>query len=177
MKTLKKILMLAGVLTAVQASAQTDKATTAKLVDAKTMTFNATSAQPLASADINAVLSKMPGGQGSTIQLSGSRYELNITKDSVVAYLPYYGRAYTATMNPDDSGIKFKSKDFTYKAQQKKKGNWIITINPKDTKDGQQLILNVGTTGYAMLSVSSNNRQPINFSGFISDPAKLEKAK
>ena len=179
MKTLKRFLMLAAVFTAVQASAQTDKETTAKLVDSKTLTFNATSAQPLANADLNAILSRMPGGQGGgNIQLNGAMYDLKITKDSVVAYLPYYGRAYTATMNPDDSGIRFKSKDFTYKVEQKKKGNWIITINPKDVKDGQRLTLNVGTTGYAMLNVINNNRQAITFSGYISDPAAVTaKAK
>lgn len=179
MKTLKKLLMLAAVFTAAHASAQTDKETTIKLVDSKAFTFNATSAQPLANAELNAILSRMPGGQGAgNIQLSGSMYDLKITKDSVVAYLPYYGRAYTATMNPDDNGIRFNSKDFVYKAERKKKGNWIITINPKDVRNGQRLTLNVGTTGYAMLNVIDNNRQAITFSGYITDPTTVTtKAK
>jgi len=178
MKTLKTFLMLAAVFTTVQVSAQTDKETTARLVESKTLTFNATTAQPLSNMEINAILSKMPGGQGGgTIQLSGSRYDLKITKDSVLAYLPYYGRAYTATMNTDDSGIRFKSKDFTYKTEKKKKGNWIITINPKDVKNGQRLTLNVGTTGYATLNVIDNNRQAITFNGYISDPSATENAK
>ncbi|TKC07723.1 DUF4251 domain-containing protein [Pedobacter frigoris] len=173
MKTLKNLLILAAVFTTMQVSAQTDKETTTRLVNAKTLKFNATSAQPLAVADLNAVLSKMPGGLGGggSIQLSGSSYDLKISKDSVEAYLPYFGRAYTANLNPNDSGIKFKSKNFTYKSEQKKKGNWVITIKPKDTKDAQELMLTIGTNGYAFLSVNSNNRQSISYMGYISDPA------
>lgn len=171
MKTLKKILVFAVLLTAVQASAQTDKATTTRLVDAKTYVFNATSAIPMANQEVNAVLSKMPGGQGGGIvQLSGSQYQLIVAKDSVEAYLPYYGRAYTATMNPDDSGIKFKSKNYTYKADKKKKGGWQVVIKPKDTKDVQSLTLTIGETGYASLNVNSNSRQSITFNGYISEP-------
>lgn len=172
MKTLKNILMIAAVLTATHASAQTDKETTARLVAAKTIRFNATSAQPLAVGDLNAILSKMPGGMGGggSIQLSGATYDLKINKDSVEAYLPYFGRAYTANMNPNEAGIKFKSKDFSYKTEQKKKGNWVITIKPKDNKDGHQMTLNVGTNGYALLNVNSNNKQSISYMGYISDP-------
>ncbi len=173
MKTLKNLLILAVVFTTMQASAQTDKETTARLVNAKTLKFNATSAQPLAVADLNAVLSKMPGGLGGggSIQLSGSSYDLKIDKDSVEAYLPYFGRAYTANLDPNDSGIKFKSKNFTYKSEQKKKGSWLITIKPKDTKDAQELSLTIGANGYAFLNVTSNNRQSISYMGYISDPA------
>lgn len=172
MKTLKNLLILAFVFTAMQVSAQTDKETTTRLINARTIKFNATSAQPLAVADLNAVLSKMPGniGGGGSIQLSGSTYDLKITKDSVEAYLPYFGRAYTASMNPNDSGIKFKSKDFTYKSEQKKKGSWVITIRPKDTKDAQELALTIGSNGYAFLSVTSNSKQSISYTGYISDP-------
>ncbi|MNY56250.1 hypothetical protein D3C86_1923090 [compost metagenome] len=73
-------------------------------------------------------------------------------------------------MNPDDSGIKFKSKNFKYKADKKKKGSWQITINPKDTRDTQSMTLNVSENGYATLNVNSNNRQSISFNGYISEP-------
>lgn len=175
MKSLKGILIAAVVFTGMQASAQTDKATTAKAVENKQLVFNATSALPMSNAEVNAVLSKMQGGMGGgVIQLSGAQYQFTIAKDSVEAYLPYFGRAYTANMNPNESGIKFKSKDFTYKSEKKKKGDWIITITPKDARDVQTLTLNVGVNGYAMLSVNSNNRQNITYNGYISEP-KEEK--
>lgn len=171
MKTIKNILVFAALFIAMQVNAQTDKETTFKVINAQHFIFNATSAMPLANMDVNNILSKMPGGNGGgLIQLSGSQYQLTVTKDSVEAYLPYYGRAYTATMNPDDSGIKFKSKNFKYKADKKKKGSWLITINPKDTKDTQSMTLNVSENGYATLNVNSNNRQSISFNGYISEP-------
>lgn len=171
MKSIKSILVFAAVLFSMQVNAQTDKETTIKVINAQHYIFNATSAMPLANNDVNNILSKMPGGNGSgMIQLSGSQYQLIVTKDSVEAYLPYYGRAYTATMNPDDSGIKFKSKNFKYKAEKKKKGSWMISINPKDTKDTQSMTLNVTENGYATLNVNSNNRQPISFNGYLSEP-------
>ncbi|SMC67265.1 DUF4251 domain-containing protein [Pedobacter africanus] len=172
MKTIKNMLAFAVLLIiSIQVNAQTDKETTIRVINAQNFIFNATSAMPMANMDVNNILSKMPGGNGGgLIQLTGSQYQLTVTKDSVEAYLPYYGRAYTATMNPDDSGIKFKSKNFKYKADKKKKGSWLITINPKDTKDTQSMTLNVSENGYATLNVNSNNRQSISFNGYINEP-------
>lgn len=171
MGTFKKLLTLLVVFATIQANAQTDKATTAKLVKDQHLVFNATSAIPMANAEVNAVMSKMQGNTGGgMIQLSGSQYQLQISKDSVEAYLPYYGRAYNSTMNPDDSGIKFKSKKFGYKADKRKKGGWTISISPKDTKDVREMTLSVSENGYASLSVNSNSRQTITFNGYISEP-------
>ncbi|AOM77722.1 DUF4251 domain-containing protein [Pedobacter steynii] len=176
MKTLKKLLTLLIVFSTVQAIAQTDKATTTQLVADQHLIFNATSAMPMANADVNAVLNKMPGNVGGgMIQLSGSQYQLKINKDSVEAYLPYYGRAYTASLDPNDSGIKFKSKKFDYKTTKRKKGGWIINIAPKDTKEVQSMSLSVSENGYAVLNVNSNNRQSISFNGFISEPKEDKK--
>ena len=176
MKTFKKLFTLLILFSTVQAMAQTDKETTAKLVADQHLVFNATSAMPLANAEVTAVLNRMQNGSGGgMIQLSGSQYQLKINKDSVEAYLPYYGRAYTASMNPDDSGIKFKSKKFSYKTTKKKKGGWIISIAPKDAKEVQNLILSVSESGYAVLNVTSTNRQAISFNGVISEPKEDKK--
>lgn len=171
MKTLKNTLLLAIMFVAIQVSAQTDKATTIRLIEEKNFTFNATSAIPMANNDLNKILSQMPGGNsGGNIQLNSSQYQLVVTKDSLDAFLPYYGRAYTANMNPNDSGIKFKTKSFSYKADKKKKGNWLISIKPKDAKDVESMTLSIGESGYATLNVNSNNRQSITFNGYISEP-------
>ncbi|EDM37418.1 hypothetical protein PBAL39_09751 [Pedobacter sp. BAL39] len=176
MKQLKNMLMLGILLSAMQVGAQTDKATTARLVEEQRLVFNATSAMPLASADVTAVLNKMQGAQGAgNIQLSGGQYDLRLTKDSVTAFLPYYGRAYVANMNTNESGIRFNSKKFNYKSDKKKKGGWVITITPKDTRDVQSMTLSVSENGYGMLNVNSNNRQSITFNGYISEPKALSK--
>jgi hypothetical protein len=173
MKTFKKLFTLLIVFSTVQAMAQTDKETTARLVADQHLVFNATSAMPMANADVSAVLNKMQNGSGGgMIQLSGSQYQLKISKDSVEAYLPYYGRAYTASLNPDDAGIKFKSKKFSYKTTKKKKGGWIINNSPKDSK---KMNLFLSYKGYALINVNSNNRQAISFNGVISEPKEDKK--
>ena len=180
MKTINSILVFATLLIAMQVNAQTDKETTIKIINNQNYVFNATSALPMSNYEISKVLSRMPGGGGGgLIQLTGSQYQLIVTKDSVESYLPYYGRAYTATIgaNPDESGIKFKSKNFKYKADKKKKGSWIITMNFKDTKDVQSMTLNVSENGYATLNVNSNNRQSISFNGYMSEPKEKDKKK
>ena len=121
------------------------------------------------STDISNVMSKMNGNTGGgLISLSGSNYELKITPDSVFAYLPYYGRAYTAPIGNDESGIKFTSTKFTYESTKAKKV-WRITIAIKDTKDNQRLNLSISENGYASLNISSNTKQSITFNGYIAE--------
>lgn len=171
MKTLRIYLFIAFVFGGMTASAQTDKATTARLVEAQNLVFTATSAIPMANAEVNAILNRMQNGSAAgLVQLNGTQYQLKVTKDSLQADLPYYGRAYTASMNPNDSGIKFKSKKFAYDTAKKKKSGWTINIKPQDTREVQSMVLSVSENGYASLSVNSNNRQTITFNGYISEP-------
>ena len=122
MKNFRIIGILLISLLTFNANAQTDKATTAKIVAQKNYVFVATSATPLNSMDVNRVLSQMSGGASSNINLTGDSYDLRITADSVVAYLPYYGRSYSAPLGRDESGYKFTAKDFTYTIKKVKRG-------------------------------------------------------
>ncbi len=103
---------------------------------------------------------------GSLINLT-SLYDLQLSNDTLVSELPFYGRAYVAPMNPSEAGIRFTSKQFDYKIEEKKKGGWDITILPKDTRDVRQMFLTVSEDGNASLHVLSNNRQSMNFTGYI----------
>ncbi len=100
-----------------------------------------------------------------------SDYTLTVLKDSVLADLPYFGRAYTAPMNTADAGIHFTSAQFLYQVNDKKKGRWDIVIKPKDTKNGESLLMVIYDNGNASLMVTSNNRQTILFNGYI-EPKK-----
>lgn len=176
MKTLKFTLLIASLFSFTLASAQTDEATTKRLIEEQNFVFKATSAMPLSNADISAVLRSIPGNTnaGGTIQLTGAQYDLVINKDSIEAYLPYYGRSYTPEIGTNDNGIKFKSKDFAYKTSKGKKNGWTIKINPKDVRNNQNMTLMVTTNGYATLNVNNNNKQPITFNGYIAE-AKEKK--
>jgi len=95
-----------------------------------------------------------------------SGYDVTVTKDSVISYLPYFGRAYSAPLN-NEGGIQFTSTNFTYAATTRKKGGWEITISTKDAGDVRQLLLTIFENGTASLNVTSNNRDPISFSGTV----------
>lgn len=101
-------------------------------------------------------------------------YDLTVAKDSVIAYLPYFGVAYSGAgyNNSDDNGIKFTSTDFEYRSDQKKNGSWLIFIKPKDSRTTNQVVLTVQLNGSANLSVISNNRQQISFDGYIKERSK-----
>jgi hypothetical protein len=95
-----------------------------------------------------------------------TEYDLRLLGDSLISYLPYFGRAYSAPMNPRETGIQFTSTDFTYELDKKKK-RWDITLQPKDATGVQQMNLSVASSGRATLQVISTNREPISFNGII----------
>jgi hypothetical protein len=143
------------------------------LLTATTGADGQTASKPSATADlINAqnyrfiAQSALPMG-GPTRHLTGDEYDLTVSKDTVIAYLPYYGRAYTAPIGSGGGGIKFTSTKFEYTVTPTKKGGWDIAIKPKDVQDVTQLFLSVSSEGYASLRVTSVNRQSISFNGEV----------
>lgn len=105
---------------------------------------------------------------GRTINLT-STYYLRVSGDTVVADLPYFGRAFVAPMDPSEGGIHFTSANFSYNAKARKKGGWDITILPKDAQDVRQMFLTLTESGYGSLQVTSNNRQQISYNGYIKE--------
>ncbi len=108
---------------------------------------------------------------GQSRQLT-SEYDLKVRGDSIIAYLPYFGRAYTAPADPSKGGIQFTSTDNAYTQSARKKGGWDINIKPNDAGDVRQMVLSVTSTGNATLQVISNNRQTISFNGYIAERAR-----
>ncbi|MDH7463599.1 DUF4251 domain-containing protein [Chitinophagaceae bacterium 26-R-25] len=130
------------------------------LIDSQNYVFKAQSAMPMS---------------GATRQLN-YEYDVKVSKDTINSYLPYYGRAYTAPMDPTQGGIHFISKDFEYTVTPGKKQGWDIVIKPKDVQDVQMMSLSVSSEGYATLQVTSSSKQPISFNGIIVE-RKTKKKK
>jgi hypothetical protein len=101
-------------------------------------------------------------------------FDFTVTKDTITSWLPYFGRAFNATLGME-GGIKFESKDFEYTKTENKKGGWDILIKPKDAKDIQTVRLNITESGYAYLQVQSVNRQPISYNGYITEKKSRKK--
>ncbi len=109
--------------------------------------------------------SASPAG-GGTRQLT-SEYNIKVVKDSVISFLPYFGRVYTAPMPGDDGGIKFTSVKFDYTVVAGKKGGWTVSIKPKDAEDIRELTISISKNGYSTVQVISNTRQAISFYGEV----------
>jgi hypothetical protein len=152
MKSLRLFLILLIGFPALQeARAQETNSTILKsLLNSKSFVFKAQSAWPL---------------QGTVVQLTQG-YDMKVLQDSINTYLPYFGRAYTASYT-SEGGINFTSKRFDYKLKEKQKGGWEINIKPQDAKDISSLTYSVSVNGYATLQVISNNRQAISYYGVV----------
>ncbi|WP_375303724.1 DUF4251 domain-containing protein [Niastella sp. OAS944] len=111
--------------------------------------------------------SALPTG-GATRQLTGD-FDLRISKDTILSDLPYFGRAFTAPLNPSEGPLRFTSTDFQYAVSNRKKGGWNVTITPKDVQDPRQLTMSIFDNGTASVVVTSYNRQPISFNGYVTD--------
>lgn len=98
-----------------------------------------------------------------------SAYDLKVSQDTIAAFLPYFGRAYSAPTDPTQGGIKFTSTQFKYSEKTAKRGGWNITITPEDNRDVQHLTLFVSKDGYGSLQVISTHRQSISFYGYVKD--------
>jgi hypothetical protein len=121
-----------------------------QILDSKEYIFRAQTVTPL---------------RGGFRQLT-SEYDLRLLGDSLVSYLPFFGRAYTAPLDPRESGIQFTSTKFDYSVKERKKG-WDITFRPTDVASVQQLVLSVTASGRATLQVISTNREAISYSGIV----------
>lgn len=93
-------------------------------------------------------------------------YSLKISGDTIISFLPYFGRAYTPPMSAEDNGYMFTSTDFTYTLSDKKKTKE-VEIKIKDQKRNVTFYLDIQKSGNATLRISDTYRQPIQFNGRI----------
>lgn len=154
MKTILPLLficLIAGSCASTRSPDNDDKesASTESLVNAGNFLFRPQTATPM---------------NGRLIQLT-SEYEVKISKDTIASFLPYFGRAFTAPMDPTKGGINFTSTKFSNKLRQRRSGGWDLIIKPSDVPEIQTFNLTITTGGYATLQVTSTNRQPISFYG------------
>lgn len=96
-----------------------------------------------------------------------SYYDVEVKKDSLSSFLPFFGRSFQAPMDPSKSPLEFHSYNFTYKVQQKNNDQWQVFINPNDRQEIQQLLFTIFNNGTATLNLVSTNRDAISFYGHI----------
>ena len=107
-----------------------------------------------------------------------STYNLKVVKDTVAAYLPYFGTSHISPNDPGALEVKFTWTKFNYNIKPRKKGNWEVKIDPQVSNIGansdvRSLTLNISADGSASLQVINSNRDPISYDGFIVDRSQV----
>ncbi|HTD41722.1 MAG TPA: DUF4251 domain-containing protein [Mucilaginibacter sp.] len=127
-----------------------------ELINSKRYTFEAT---------------KMVSKKGdSKVLQSGNDFD--ISKDTLIAYLPTVGKPEGAPVRAINSGITCTH--FSYTKQQSKNGGWNVTIIPKEKfakneKDIKKINMAISKNGYATLTVNFTDRNPVAFYGYITE--------
>jgi len=104
---------------------------------------------------------------GEARQANGD-YDIRFTKDTMVVYLPYFGKADAgANLMSGKGPLDFTSTNFTIGKKQNKKGLWLITITPKDNREVSALNFTISNSGYANLGITMSNRTGINYNGTV----------
>jgi hypothetical protein len=105
---------------------------------------------------------------GRSIDLTTNVGFLRVIHDSASANLPFFGRAYNLAYDFSGGGIKFDGSMKDYRiTEDAKKGKMIIQFQVSESTDNFNCTLEVYSSSNANLSVISQNRAFISYSGSI----------
>jgi len=103
-----------------------------------------------------------PSRGASKIVSSG--YTVEVRNDSLISYLPYFGRAYDVPYG-GGNGLNFSAPIRNYKESQTKSDLRHIEIDVQNDEDTYLYTLDIFDNGSADINVRSRQREPISFSG------------
>ena len=93
-------------------------------------------------------------------------YEMKFDNNRVTTYLPYFGRAQTAPMDPTKLAIELKDQEVEAKTEKDPKKGYSITFSAKtQTNENITFYLKITYSGMATLSINSSTRDPISYLG------------
>ncbi len=91
-------------------------------------------------------------------------YSLEVKGDSLISYLPYFGRAYMVPYG-GGKGLNFTEIIGNYYESKNAKGQTEIAIEVTNEEDTYLYQLSVFDNGNATIDVRSKEREPITYSG------------
>ena len=119
-----------------------------ELIDSKRFTVDVDRAIPMGGRSVNLT----------------SHYSLEMRGDSVISYLPYFGRAYSAPYGGGD-GLRFEGSITDYQCSFNKKGTAQIQFRTRSDDDTFAFSVQVFSNGSATINVTPVNKQNITFYG------------
>lgn len=138
----------------------------AELINSGSFTFVAERATPTDLDAVRIMNNSFPGGSNRIMNLD-SGYNLIVTKEKIVAHLPYFGRSFVASYDTSKVGYNFTSEKFTVTKTAGKKNSSLFSFNIGDQQYLKKMFLQVYPNGKAYLSIDSSDRQPISYDGYI----------
>lgn len=169
MKNLSKIFISILTLTLVFSCSTQNKIAPARittLLETNQFTFVAEHANPN-NLDVVNVMNSIPGGSSSRMLNLDSGYTIEIRTDELEVTLPYFGRMYTANLDPSKNSYRFTTKDFTVDKKEGKKGSTVFTILANDQQNIRNINMEVFKNGKTYVWIESNDRQSISYDGYI----------
>jgi len=111
------------------------------------------------------IRSASPSG-GRTIQIS-SLYTMKTIDGNYEAYLPYFGRAYSASYG-EEGGISFNGEPEELKiTRNENKYKISVSFNIRNASERYSVSLDVGASGFGSLVINSQKKQSISYSGQV----------
>jgi hypothetical protein len=150
------VLMLA--LLTGETSGQSKQEQTEMLINGRNFVFHATRALP---------------SRGSSIDLTTNVSYVKFTPDLIDSYMPFYGRAYSGVGYGNDQGLHFKGQPEDFNID-RKKNKYQITARVRSENENFRIFLTVTPSGTASMSISSNNRESMNYQGEITPPESMK---
>ena len=107
--------------------------------------------------------------RGPQIDLTTRNNFLSIQEGNASADMPYFGRAFNVGYSTSDGGIKFDGPMVSYEIEKNEKKRRIsIRFTVKSADDTFKCSLTISGKSSATLSVTSNKRQGISYTGRVS---------
>ena len=91
-------------------------------------------------------------------------YSVEVRNDSLISYLPYFGRAYSVPYG-GGKGLTFSERIGSYQEYQKGNGMRHIEIGLRNDEDTYLYTIEVYDNGSSSISVQSRQRENISYSG------------
>ncbi len=108
-------------------------------------------------------ISMMNPRRGRAVNVSPD-FSLEVKGDTLVSYLPYFGRAYNVPYG-GGKGLNFTAPISDYHSAKGRKGATLITIKAVNEEDVYSFRLEIFTNGSTSIDLTAREREPINYSG------------
>ena len=90
---------------------------------------------------------------------------LEVKGDTLVSYLPYFGRAYSVPYGGSGKGLNFTEHIKEYSSEQTKKGQTLIRMRVENEEDNYLFTIYIYDSGQATINLRARERESISYSG------------